>query len=30
MEVYDEKMYKHFMKINTKLNNSYGVLQKVA
>jgi putative transposase len=30
MEVYDEKMYEHFMRINTKLNNSYGVLQKVA
>ena len=30
MEVYDEKMYKHFMSINAKANNSYGVLQKVA
>ena len=30
MEVYDEKMYEHFMRINTKLNNSYCVLQKVA
>ena len=30
MEVYDEKMYKHFMSINAKANSSYGVLQKVA